>query len=40
MVFDPHVFTEFRFLAAHIDRATMRVEFDYELAGEGHSELC
>jgi len=39
MVFDPHVFTEFRFLAAHIDRATMRVEFDYELAGEGHSQL-
>jgi len=39
MVFDPLVFTEFRYLAAHIDRARARVDFDFELAGPSHSEL-
>jgi hypothetical protein len=38
MVFDPHVFTEFRYLAARIDRTNTRVEFDFELVGPGHSE--
>ena len=38
MVFDPHVFTEFRYLAARIDRTNTRVDFDFELAGPGHSE--
>jgi len=38
MVFDIHVFTEFRYLAARIDRAHTRVDFDFELWGPHHSE--
>jgi len=39
MVFDPDVFTEFRYLAAHIDRASARVDFDFELAGPSRTEV-
>jgi hypothetical protein len=38
MVFDPAVYTEFRYCGAKIDPETFRIDFDYELAGEGVSE--
>jgi hypothetical protein len=38
MVFDPLVYTEFRYLASRLDAATFQVHFDYELAGPQQSE--
>jgi UDP-N-acetyl-alpha-D-muramoyl-L-alanyl-L-glutamate epimerase len=38
MVFDPAAYTEFRYCGAHIDPETFRIDFHYELAGDGVSE--
>ena len=35
MVFDPSVYTEFRYLDVRIDATSFTCEFDYELVGEG-----
>lgn len=39
MVFDPTVYTEFRYRDARIDTTQCTLEFDYELRGEGISEM-
>jgi hypothetical protein len=38
MVFDPTVYTEFRYVGARIDPTTFLIEFDYELVGDSVSE--
>ena len=35
MVFDPAVYTEFRYVSAHINQETFRIDFDFELVGKG-----
>ena len=38
MVFDPTVYTEFRYVGARIDPTTCVIEFDYELVGQSVAE--